>query len=233
MDPHYTEVHRILSQSPQSPEPYRTISRAYKIIVLWNILQTCGDADTIGQIILMRSIRLGYNSGKCSIFNILKSKRTENHTWIVRWSLTSQIRRMLDGQDCAWKLLEHQAQQGVQVVNHAEKRAQILINMTTISVTSDSNILNMPWAKQSKEAAKGNEVAIQKRMSYIMFFTPSKGKKHWLITQQDTLSGWIPHLEGYLLSALLRPDKALILQNYLRPARLLELSILPWQSTIF
>ena len=54
-----------------------------------------------------------------------------------------------------------------------------------------------------------------------------QGKKINLITQQDTLSGWIPHLEGYLLSALLRPDKALILQNYLRPARLLELSILP------
>ena len=34
-------------------------------------------------------------------------------------------------------------------------------------------------------------------MSHIKLFTPSKGEKHWLIAHQDTLCGWIPHLESY------------------------------------
>ena len=28
--------------------------------------------------------------------------------------------------------------------------------------------------------------------------TPSKGERHWLLTENETLLGWIPHLDTYM-----------------------------------
>ena len=49
----------------------------------------------------------------------------------------------------------------------------------------------------TKENAISNELIIQERIRHVKYMTPSKGEKHWLLSNQDGLLGWVPHLDAY------------------------------------
>ena len=52
--------------------------------------------------------------------------------------------------------------------------------------------------KLAKQAAMENEITLKKRLGHIKYMPPPKGERHWLLIENDTLLGWIPHLYTYM-----------------------------------
>ena len=48
------------------------------------------------------------------------------------------------------------------------------------------------------EKCKRNEETLQVQIKNVVYKTPPKGEKHWIIVQSESQLGWIPHLDDYI-----------------------------------
>jgi len=106
----------------------------------------------------------------------------------------NECRTDYDAQVCNYKALERQWNRG-QTPPDSQVKVDA-INIAIHAIQRRERDFTAAFEK-IKSIAKLNEEATRKRMGHVKYLTPSKGEKHWILAQQDTLMGWIPHLEGY------------------------------------
>ena len=126
---------------------------------------------------------------------LLDEARTKQKTMDDCLARTANDSRTeIDAQVCKYRQLERQIQRGQPPPDAQSKVDAINIGIQAIKRREQDFKASF---EQSKGNARLNEEATRRRIGHVKYLTPSKGEKHWLLSQQDTLLGWIPHLEGY------------------------------------
>ena len=57
---------------------------------------------------------------------------------------------------------------------------------------------NIQRLNDQLKKCKRNEETLQVQIKNVVYKTPTKGEKHWIIAQSESQLDWIPHLDDYI-----------------------------------